>query len=332
MQSETHDRNTIDDQWFKTLVHDGHILAEILRVMPEFRDRSREEILTCLELDGDKRHVKGRGTELGTKGSTPVHLDSVFDVTLPGTGKGIEIIVGVEGQNYIRGDVLANRQLLYSSRMITEQEKGTTKQQLYENMKRTVSIWVRLNASPEARNRVVRDYRMRHYLDAPGEPFESPLNKMEIYEINIGGYSEREESPVGMLNLLFTKDLDTGATQSKLREKYDILIEESLIGEVKKMGALADEYEYLMQSSYEKGEASGYEKGEASGFKKGEASGFEKGETSVREDFINYWVDEVTRLVRTKGMSLEEAMDDCRVRSEYISAVSERCRAILHGV
>ena len=99
-----------------------------------------------------------------------------------------------------------------------------------------------------------------------------------------------------------------------------------------KMGALADEYEYLMQSSYEKGEASGYEKGEASGFKKGEASGFEKGETSVREDFINYWVDEVTRLVRTKGMSLEEAMDDCRVRSEYISAVSERCRAILHGV
>ena len=269
---------------------------------------------------------------MGTKGSTPVHLDSVFDVTLPGTGKGIEIIVGVEGQNYIRGDVLANRQLLYSSRMITEQEKGTTKQQLYENMKRTVSIWVRLNASPEARNRVVRDYRMRHYLDAPGEPFESPLNKMEIYEINIGGYSEREESPVGMLNLLFTKDLDTGATQSKLREKYDILIEESLIGEVKKMGALADEYEYLMQSSYEKGEASGYEKGEASGFKKGEASGFEKGETSVKEDFINYWVDEVTRLVRTKGMSLEEAMDDCRVRSEYISAVSERCRAILHGV
>ena len=152
MKSETHDRNTIDDQWFKTLVHDGHILAEILRVMPEFRDRSREEILTCLELDGDKRHVKGRGTELGTKGSTPVHLDSVFDVTLPGTGKGIEIIVGVEGQNYIRGDVLANRQLLYSSRMLTEQEKGTTKQQLYENMKRTVSIWVRLNASPEARN------------------------------------------------------------------------------------------------------------------------------------------------------------------------------------
>ena len=108
MQSETHDRNTIDDQWFKTLVHDGHILAEILRVMPEFRDRSREEILTCLELDGDKRHVKGRGTELGTKGSTPVHLDSVFDVTLPGTGKGIEIIVGVEGQNYIRGDINFN--------------------------------------------------------------------------------------------------------------------------------------------------------------------------------------------------------------------------------
>ena len=73
MQSETHDRNTIDDQWFKTLVHDGHILAEILRVMPEFRDRSREEILTCLELDGDKRHVKGRGTELGTKGS-PLYI------------------------------------------------------------------------------------------------------------------------------------------------------------------------------------------------------------------------------------------------------------------
>ena len=73
------------------------------------------------------------------------------------------------------------------------------------------------------------------------------------------------------------QDLDTGATQSKLREKYDIAIEESLIGEVKKMGALADEYEYLMQSSYENGEATGFKKGLASAYEKGEASGFKKG-------------------------------------------------------
>ena len=73
MQSDTHDKTMIDDQWFKALVHDGHVLAEILRVMPEFRDRSGEEILTGLELDGDRRHVKGRGTELGTKGS-PLYI------------------------------------------------------------------------------------------------------------------------------------------------------------------------------------------------------------------------------------------------------------------
>ncbi len=43
------------------------------------------------------------------------------------------------------------------------------------------------------------------------------------------------------------------------------------------MGALADEYEYLMQSSYEKGEAAGFKKGLASAYEKGEASGFKKG-------------------------------------------------------
>lgn len=47
------------------------------------------------------------------------------------------------------------------------------------------------------------------------------MNKMEVYEINIGGYEEGVGSPVGMLNLLFTQDLDTEVTCSKLREKYD---------------------------------------------------------------------------------------------------------------
>ena len=311
MQNETHGRGMIDDQWFKELVHDGHVLAEILRVMPEFRDRSRREILSCLGLGSNERYVKGRNTELSSKDSTPIHLDSVFDVTLPGTGKGIEIIVGVEGQNYIRGDILANRQQIYSNRMITEQEKGNTKQQVYENLKRTVSIWVRLGSSSEARNRIVRDFRVRCYLDAPEQLSESPLNKMEVYEINIGGYKEGEDSPVGMLNLLFTQDLDTEVTCSKLREKYDIVLDESIIGEVKSMGALADEYEYLMQKSYNEGKASGVGKTE--------------------EKFIGYWVEAVVNLVRTKKMDLAEAMDLVGVRPEYQGTVAEKCRVILEN-
>ena len=71
------------------------------------------------------------------------------------------------------------------------------------------------------------------------------------------------------------------------------------------MGALADEYEYLMQSSYE------------------------KGEMSAREEFVTYWVDEVVRSVRTKGMSVDEAIEDVHVRPEYVPQVSERSRAVL---
>ncbi len=309
MQRDTHDRRTIDDQWFKELVHDGHVLAEILRVMPEFRYRSRSEILSCLGLGSDERYVKGRNTELGYRDSTPILLDSVFDVTLPGTGKGIEIIVGVEGQNYLRGDILANRQQIYSSRMILEQEKGTTKHQIYENLKRTVSIWVRLGSPPEARNRIIRDYRVRCYLDEPEQLSESPLNKMEVYEINIGGYVEGAGSPVGMLNLLFTQDLDTEVTCSKLREKYDIVLDKSIIGEVKSMGALADEYEYLMQKSFDEGEASGFIKAQA--------------------EFIEYLAGTVLNLVRTEKVDLDEAMRTAAVPPKHWEAVADKCRAIL---
>ncbi|MBO4503136.1 MAG: hypothetical protein J5707_05780 [Candidatus Methanomethylophilus sp.] len=79
------------------------------------------------------------------------------------------------------------------------------------------------------------------------------------------------------------------------------------------MGALADEYEYLMQSSFVKGEASGYKKGEA----------------STREEFINYWVGEVVRLVRTKCISVDEAVIEMHVRPEDMQTVSERSRAVL---
>ena len=87
------------------------------------------------------------------------------------------------------------------------------------------------------------------------------------------------------------------------------------------MGALADEYEYLMQSSYEKGEASGYEKGEASGFKKGLMSAW--------EDFVTYWVGEVVCLVRTKGIPVEEAVDECCVYPGCRAIVAERASAAL---
>ena len=129
------------------------------------------------------------------------------------------------------------------------------------------------------------------------------------------------------LNLLFTQDLDTEVTCSKLREKYDIVLDESIIGEVKSMGALADEYEYLMQKSYNEGKASGIKEGETSGFKKGETFGFDK----AQEEFLGYWVEAVVNLVRAKKMDLAESMDLVGVRPEYQGTVAEKCRAILEN-
>ena len=77
------------------------------------------------------------------------------------------------------------------------------------------------------------------------------------------------------------------------------------------MGALADEYEYLMQKSYNEGKASGVGKTE--------------------EKFIGYWVEAVVNLVSTKKMDLAEAMDLVGVRPEYQGTVAEKCRVILEN-
>ena len=53
--------------------------------------------------------------------------------------------------------------------------------------------------------------------------------------------------------------------------------------------------------------------------------------TSVKEDFINYWEDEVTCLVRTKGMSVDEAIEDISENNQIVKIVNDKARARLES-
>ena len=71
------------DQAFKELIHDGYILAAIIGgVIPEFKGRTRDEILKCLQTGANGRYVKGRDTESVSSENGPIIRDSVFDVKL----------------------------------------------------------------------------------------------------------------------------------------------------------------------------------------------------------------------------------------------------------
>ena len=158
------------DQAFKELIHDGYILAAIIGgVIPEFKGRTRDEILKCLQTGANGRYVKGRDTESVSSENGPIIRDSVFDVKLPESEGDMEVIVSIEGQGPGMSEAeLVNREQIYSSRLICDQGNGMRNSDLYKNLKKTVSIWVKLSPGASEKNRIVHDYRVREFSDGSG--------------------------------------------------------------------------------------------------------------------------------------------------------------------
>ena len=118
------------DQAFKELIHDGYVLAAIIGgVIPEFKGRTRDEILKCLQTGANGRYVKGRDTESVSSENGPIIRDSVFDVKLPESEGDMEVIVSIEGQ----GPGMSEAHALFKfPGKLTDKRRETLKQEFSE--------------------------------------------------------------------------------------------------------------------------------------------------------------------------------------------------------
>ncbi len=303
--------NVREDQAFKCIITDKDILSALIGgVVPEFKGLGKDRIIDCLTLDADGRTVVGRNVEHPSPYNGPILLDSVFDVKSPVEGH-MSLIVAIEaqGRKMSRED-LYNREQYYSSRLISDQAMlYSSKKELYTNLRKTVAIWVMLSPGSENRNTIIHDYRVRQRSDSSGDVCKSPLDKMDIFEVNVGAYEDSTTEPVlGMLNLLFANNLDDEAKVSNLRKNYDIDVSGTILAEANRMGALAEEMEIMREEARE------------DGFDEGR----EKGRKETISEFADYYCTEIQGMMAERGISAEEAIAELRVPARCRDAVLEK--------
>ena len=305
-------RSFDDDQGFKELVHDSEILAAIIGgVIPEFQGMSRKEIITHLDVCGDGHTVRGRNPELISQSNGPVYMDSVFDVRSPLEGK-MSIIVAIEGQGPQMSECnLYNRQIYYSSRLVSDQASDfPNKAELYRGLRKTTVVWVKLSPRAEDRNTIVRDFRVRSRSSEPEKILESPLDKTEIIEVNVGPYDESIRIELlGILGILFSHRMDESEKDSRLREKYQIGLRANILREAGNMGALAEEFELYGDEREEKG--------------------IEKGMELEKAEFIDHFVSVILDRYKQGRGTPDQIAEDIAVPPKHRELVLSKVKEVL---
>ncbi len=312
-------RRAASDSTFKYFVHKRYVLSRLLKDnLDELKDMSLDEIDKCLDLGEDGDTVIGRETEYVSADEQKVILDSVFDIRVPGSGKEISVIVGVEGQNDPNpGYPLGKRAEYYLARMVSAQKGREFDGTNYSNLRKTYSIWCILDPRTSDKNTVVR-YRMvpeRTFGTGDREP--ETLDTFNVIMVNIGQYREGLPDALAIGSAMFSV-MDNVQRRQLISERFNISINDEDLERLKDMN---DVFQDKFDHGLRVGEARGIEIGEA----RGEARGIEIGKDMGR---IETYIANAVSLIQKKGMSIDEVLSVLDVpddlRPEVISEVHKK--------
>ena len=275
------------DQGFKTLIHDTKVLPMILKSnIDELKDRSLEEILSCLDVGEDGRTVIGKDTEDRSVDSGRIEMDSVFEVTIPGEDP-ISVIVNVEGQNNPRPRYpLLNRAEYYVSRLVTSQKGTVFKGDDYGKLQKVYSIWYILDPLARDRNTITGYSRKAENILGPAGREMAEMGISNVLFINVGDYEEGLPDSMAFAAVLFSHMSDMKRREI-MKDRFNIEFDDILHKGVDDMAGIG-------QDTFDKGFDRGYEKAE---------------------------VDFIVTLVSKKGLDLDSAMKMIEIPDDKVGFV-----------
>ena len=201
-------------------------------VAEEFALLSREEIKACIEgmpgissvsvaPGGTGGRITGLETESRIEGEGRVVYDIRFPANLPGHGRLVRLLIDVEAQkDYYPGYQLPTRGIFYGARMISSQLGTEFSGSNYDG----------LNGN------AVTEYRMEKRDIRPGFPDRrEAYDKLSVIMIGLNGQAGCGEGFIGMLNTLFSTQLDVRQKKAILQERYGMRMDDGLGSEVEQM-------------------------------------------------------------------------------------------------
>lgn len=236
-------------------------------------------------------------------GEGAVYFDIVFRLHLPGGT--IALVVNVEVQDSGTFALNVRRGIFYLCRLVSRQKGRDFQGDDYGGLLKVYSIWI--VTSPRRREASVQVFRMERseYGSRVRIPREA-YDKLALVVVCLGetdGVSLEKDmkEAVELLKAALAKDLAFEEKDRILQERYGIRLSPDEAEEVRKMGGM----------------------GEAV-YRSGVLQGRQEGRQEGREEAgIQTWTQSVENVMRCYGSSLDEAMRNLNVPSQYQKAVRQ---------
>lgn len=282
----------------KKLLSHKRVLAMILSSLPgEFSGLSPEAIVKRIEgvpsagsvpVSTDFTHIAGLNTEGSEFDAGTVFYDVLFYVS---TGCGLsKVIINIEAQkDEPRSYGLLNRAIFYSSRLISSQKEKFFTGSDYDNIQKTLSVWICMNQKTHSLGLLSLDYKklLGDYIP------RGRTDLLETYFIGLSNDVENvssEETLHRFLGTLFSGSLSR-------QEKFRIIQEEFSFVNRREIKEEVDAMCNLSLGVFEQGVAEGVTKG----LSQGRALGLSQGRTEAKNEMI--WK------MHLKGFSLSAISD-----------------------
>ena len=252
------------DSHAKKILADKTILAWIMHYTArEFAEMTIDEIRACIEgepkvqqvpVDPAPKDIPPAITGMNTEDSDPwegtIYYDIRFYVILPGQNR-VKMHINVEAQkDYDPGYTLLSRSVYYAARMISSQKGTEFTGSEYDAIKKVYSIWLCMNVPTNVQNSIMR-YEMKQECLIGEKMADQHFDLIGIVFIHLGKPETSGHPLLGMLNLLFSDQLNPTEKKKQLAIKYHIETSENLGEELSEMQNLGDwMYEKMRIKAY----------------------------------------------------------------------------------
>ncbi len=320
-------RHEIDDYdgYCKRQLSRKAVLARLLKdYLPECAPFTVDEIERCSlsslphdtassyshSNDSMEELVSGLATDASDIGAGTSKLDLLFRIQPPSTEDSAAVMVNIEPQDSWRLPYpLMARSAFYCARILSQQKGIEFLNSDYGRLKKVYSIWI-LTSPPKALRGTITCTRLgwKETVGTAAKSIERLFGTFDYFNtvvVGLNGYDrDCSESSIPLLDAVLSKTMETEERLRIIRDGYGIS-DSGIEREVHRMGSLG------MQMVLE-------------ALQEGENKGLKKGLSQGRASSL---LDSISSLMRTLGLSREQAMDALEVPK----ADRPRYNALLDG-
>lgn len=208
------------DRIVKRLLENRELRAEFFKsTIAELKDKTREEIMSWMEDDGDS--PKGLNTENVLPNGGMVRYDALYRVKIPSEGDlGIYVNIEAQGQNSaLEQDC---RSVTYCGTLLSLQVADLGRRRGYRYLDRVYSIWICLDPPKERKGSVYvgRVWMKEADTDGPLEMMRG--NLLNIVYVNLRGNGEETDSAATRLMGILLGDLPERKKLDLIRDRFNI--------------------------------------------------------------------------------------------------------------